>query len=358
MTTKHKLAGVILASLAVSGVAVAQLAFTKAQVGDRIRKVEDGVDEFRDWAEKRADTGKAKAESAPASERTRGKKATESQKATAHDKKDELEDALSDLNKSTNRLRRKFDPSDKWMETEPQVENVMDDARRDQPGPDPRQIRHTGGALLGRAEGEHQRPGALLQRDPVGEVTPVVATALTHKERRMRRQNLFAASGVAIILSGVIACSAPPAPQQQAAAPAAKSADGLDRTVLPIPEPDYPAVTEVDARNATAPPRFEVKAPKGAPNVVIVLLDDIGFGHSSPFGGPINMPTLQALADAGLRFNRFHTTALCSPTRTALLTGRNHHVNNAGAIMELATAFQGNTGVRPQSVAPWPTSCA
>ena len=111
------------------GVAVAQLAFTKAQVGDRIRKVEDGVDEFRDWAGKRADTGKAKP-SAPASERTRGKKATESQKATAHDKKDDLEDALSDLNKSTNRLRRKFDPSDKWMETRPQVENVMDDARQ------------------------------------------------------------------------------------------------------------------------------------------------------------------------------------------------------------------------------------
>ena len=129
MTTTYRLAGVLFASLAVSGVAIAQLAFTKAQVADRIRKVEDGVDEFRDWAE-RADSGKDKAQSAPASERTRGKKATESQKATAHDKKDDLSDALSDLNKSTNRLRRKFDPSDKWMETRPQVENVMDDARR------------------------------------------------------------------------------------------------------------------------------------------------------------------------------------------------------------------------------------
>jgi arylsulfatase A-like enzyme len=86
--------------------------------------------------------------------------------------------------------------------------------------------------------------------------------------------------------------------------------------------------------------------------VVIVLIDDIGFGHSSTFGGPIHMPTLQSLADNGLRYNRFHTTALCSPTRTALLTGRNHHVNNAGAIMELATGFPGNTGVRPNSVAP------
>ena len=130
MMTRKLLVGAILAWLAATGLAFAQLPFTKAQVADRIRKVEDGVDEFRNWAEKRADTGKAKAESAPASERTRGKKATESQKATANDKKDELEDALSDLNKSTNRLRRKFDPSDKWMETRPQVENVMDDARR------------------------------------------------------------------------------------------------------------------------------------------------------------------------------------------------------------------------------------
>jgi arylsulfatase len=126
----------------------------------------------------------------------------------------------------------------------------------------------------------------------------------------------------------------------------------LDRTVLPVPEPSTPPITEQDARKAKAPPRFEVKAPASAPNVVIVLIDDIGFGHASTFGGPVQMPTLQALADGGLRYNRFHTTALCSPTRTALLTGRNHHVNNAGAIMELATAFPGNTGVRPQSVAP------
>jgi len=127
---------------------------------------------------------------------------------------------------------------------------------------------------------------------------------------------------------------------------------GVDRTVLPIAEPEYPAITEVDARKATPPARFEVKAPEGAPNVVVVLLDDIGFGHAGTFGGPINMPTLDALARSGLRYNRFHTTALCSPTRTALLTGRNHHINNAGAIMELATAFPGNTGIRPNSVTP------
>jgi len=125
-----------------------------------------------------------------------------------------------------------------------------------------------------------------------------------------------------------------------------------DRKVLPLVAPVTPTITEMDARKATPPPRFEVKAPQGAPNVLIVLIDDIGFGHAGTFGGPINMPTLEAIAGTGLRYNRFHTTALCSPTRTALLTGRNHHVNNAGAIMELATAFPGNTGVRPESVAP------
>ena len=111
-------------------------------------------------------------------------------------------------------------------------------------------------------------------------------------------------------------------------------------------------ITELSARDVKPPARFDVKAPQGAPNVVVVLLDDIGFGQSSAFGGPIKMPTLDKLAAGGLRFNNFHTTALCSPTRTALLTGRNHHVNNAGAIMELATAFPGNTGIRPESVAP------
>jgi arylsulfatase len=126
----------------------------------------------------------------------------------------------------------------------------------------------------------------------------------------------------------------------------------LDRTSLPIAEPSVTPITELDARNAKAPARFEVKAPAKAPNVLIVLIDDIGFGHSSAFGGPIHMPTLERLAGSGLKYNRFHTTALCSPTRVALLTGRNHHVNNAGAIMELATGFPGNTGVRPLSVTP------
>lgn len=134
-------------------------------------------------------------------------------------------------------------------------------------------------------------------------------------------------------------------------APAA-FAKPLDRTILPVPEPSPAVIKEMDPRKAQPPARNELRAPEGAPNVVVVLLDDIGFGHPSAFGGPINMPTADRLAAEGLKYNRFHTTALCSPTRVALLTGRNHHVNNAGAIMELATGFPGNTGIRPRSVAP------
>lgn len=133
---------------------------------------------------------------------------------------------------------------------------------------------------------------------------------------------------------------------------AAASADKVDRTVLPIQEPDRPVITTFDARNVKAPPRFEVKAPSNAPNVLLILIDDMGFGMSSTFGGPIHMPTLDRLADNGLRYNHFHTTALCSPTRTALLSGRNHHMNNMGGVTEIATTFPGNTGQRPNNVTP------
>ena len=126
----------------------------------------------------------------------------------------------------------------------------------------------------------------------------------------------------------------------------------IDRTNLPVAEPVPPFVTELDARNVKAPPQFQVKAPAGAPNVLIILIDDMGFGQSSAFGGPIQMPTLERLASRGLKYNKFHTTALCSPTRAALLSGRNHHVNNMGSVTEMSTAFAGQTGQRPDSVAP------
>jgi arylsulfatase A-like enzyme len=149
-------------------------------------------------------------------------------------------------------------------------------------------------------------------------------------------------SGKRLLLSAIgMACSAGAGAQQ-----------GLDRTTLPIHEPELPRETTLDVRDATRPERFQVKAPDGAPNVVIVLVDDMGFGQSSAFGGPISMPTAERLAGNGLRYNQFHTTALSSPTRAALLTGRNHHTNNTGSIMETATAFPGNTGQRPGSVAP------
>jgi arylsulfatase len=154
----------------------------------------------------------------------------------------------------------------------------------------------------------------------------------------LRKRFDFAATAIA--LSSILSPDRPAA------------AEAIDRSVLPIVEPEPARITALDARDATAPPRFEVKAPVGAPNVVVILIDDIGFGSSSAFGGPIRMPTLDRLAAGGLRYNRFHTTALCSPTRTALLTGHNHHANNAGAIMELATGFPGNNGVRPRSITP------
>jgi hypothetical protein len=130
-----------------------------------------------------------------------------------------------------------------------------------------------------------------------------------------------------------------------------------ERTVLPIPEPAPPAITEIDVRKATLPPRFEVKAPAGAPNVLIVLIDDMGFGQSSAFGGPVHMPTVERLANAGLRYNEFHTTALCSPTRAALLSGRNHHVNNMGSVTGRPPGSQDRRASVPTTWRRWPRCC-
>ena len=153
------------------------------------------------------------------------------------------------------------------------------------------------------------------------------------------------------LIAGALALTAASFPvMAQSAAPQQVTLPS-DRSVLPIPEPQYPHSTVFDARDATPPPRFEVRAPAGAPNVLIVLIDDMGFGQSSAFGGPIHMPTVDQLANQGLRYNEFHTTALSSPTRSALLSGRNHHVNNFGSIAETATTFPGQTGQRPNSVA-------
>lgn len=128
--------------------------------------------------------------------------------------------------------------------------------------------------------------------------------------------------------------------------------DPLDRTVLPIPEPVYPTSRILDVRGATPPPHFEVKPPAGAPNVLVVIVDDLGFAGTSAFGGPVPTETFDRIAQEGLRYNNFHTTAVSSPTRAALKSGRNHHVNNMGSIIETATAFPGNTGQIPAAVVP------
>jgi len=132
----------------------------------------------------------------------------------------------------------------------------------------------------------------------------------------------------------------------------ASAQPAIDRTVLPIAEPERPVYTEIDARKVKVPPRLQMTAPKGAPNVVIVLIDDLGFGVPSSFGGPVAMPTLDKLAQNGLRYNNFHTTALCSPTRAALKSGRNHHQVEMAFITEMATNIPGATGQVPSTAAP------
>jgi arylsulfatase len=125
----------------------------------------------------------------------------------------------------------------------------------------------------------------------------------------------------------------------------------IDRSVLPIQQPKRPVFKQLDARDVKMPPHFDVKAPDDAPNVVIILIDDLGFGATSAFGGPIKTPTLDELANEGLRYTNFHTTALCSPTRAALKAGRNHHTVNMGFITEMATGFPGDTGEIPNTTA-------
>jgi arylsulfatase len=130
--------------------------------------------------------------------------------------------------------------------------------------------------------------------------------------------------------------------------------DELARDHLPIPDEPYAGPVYEDAKDPEAkfPPIEPVRPPTGAPNVLIVLLDDVGFGASSAFGGPCASPTADRLAANGLKLNRFHTTALCSPTRQALLTGRNHHTVGMGGITEIATSAPGYNSIRPNTCAP------
>ena len=130
--------------------------------------------------------------------------------------------------------------------------------------------------------------------------------------------------------------------------------DKVQRTVLPIPDQPHVGLTTYDAKDPDTkyPPIRQLRPPSGAPNVLIVLIDDVGYGASSAFGGPCQTPNFEKLGANGLRFTRFHTTALCSPTRQAMLTGRNHHSVGMGGITEIATSAPGYNSILPNTCAP------
>ena len=134
----------------------------------------------------------------------------------------------------------------------------------------------------------------------------------------------------------------------------ATQSDKVQRAILPIPDSHHVGLTTYDAKDPDTkfPPIRDLRPPKGAPNVLVVLIDDVGYGASSAFGGPCHTPNFEKLAAGGLKYTRFHTTALCSPTRQALLTGRNHHSVGMGGITEIATAAPGYNSVLPNTKAP------
>jgi arylsulfatase A-like enzyme len=136
----------------------------------------------------------------------------------------------------------------------------------------------------------------------------------------------------------------------------ANSGDSIQRGALPIPDLAYTGTVTYDATDPDThyPPIEKLEPPEGAPNVLVVLIDDVGFGASSAFGGPVQTPNFERVAAAGLKYTRFHTTALCSPTRAALLSGRNHHTVGMGGITEIATSAPGYNSLRPNSCAPLP----
>ncbi len=132
------------------------------------------------------------------------------------------------------------------------------------------------------------------------------------------------------------------------------SNEKISRTVLPIPDRAHVGLTTYDAKDPDTkyPPIKQLRPPEGAPNILVILLDDVGFGTTSAFGGPCHTPNIEKLASAGLKYTRFHTTALCSPTRQALLTGRNHHSVGMGGITEIATSAPGYNSILSNTVSP------
>jgi arylsulfatase len=143
--------------------------------------------------------------------------------------------------------------------------------------------------------------------------------------------------------SSVIAASA------IASATLSRTAASQTPSVLPPPEPPFQGKIGRTVKDSTPDFPKSIDAPPGAPNVLLILTDDVGFGATSTFGGPIQTPNFQRVADGGLRYNMYHTTALCSPTRAALITGRNHHSVASGVITEFATGFPGYNSLVPKS---------
>lgn len=183
-------------------------------------------------------------------------------------------------------------------------------------------------------------------------------TLLSYKSTR--RKAITAATGLAAAapLTGLLGQAQPAAAQEATPVPAATAPlpytppIQTEQVVLPPPDFRYPGTVGTTPQDSD-PPSFPqpVTPPNGAPNVLLILLDDAGFGQFSTFGGAVPTPTADALAADGLRYNRFHTTALCSPTRAALITGRNHHSVGFGVIAELASGYDGYTSIIPKSAA-------
>ncbi len=145
-----------------------------------------------------------------------------------------------------------------------------------------------------------------------------------------------------------------PANRKSAGNPGASGADDVQRVVLPIPDRPRTGAITYDAKDPESkyPPIRQIRPPKGAPNILVILLDDVGFGASSAFGGPCQTPNVEKLAANGLKYNRFHVTAICSPTRQAFLTGRNSHAVGMGGITEIASSAPGYSSVLPNTAAP------
>ena len=171
-------------------------------------------------------------------------------------------------------------------------------------------------------------------------------------QRGVSRRNLLLAGTSTVALSALGANSPPEVAQaQQASQESMPSPSPIDRSKLPMPEPPFGGKIGKTYEDSVAEWPKLPAPPDGAPNVVIILLDDVGFGQVSTFGGPVPTPQLDALAARGLRYTRFHTTAICGPSRAALITGRNHHNVGAGFLAEWATGFPSYNNMIPRSTA-------